>query len=141
METLTSPFGPLQLQRVPVRNKETLRAWDAADEYLLHHISEQEELPHQPLIVNDTFGTLTLALAEQAPTLWSDSWLAHHSLEHNARLNKIDISNVVCLPSTTLPQQQPGAVYLKLPKNTCLLEEQLKAIRLLGTRRNHPDCQ
>ena len=134
METLTSPFGSFQLQRLPIRKKETLRAWDAADEYLLHHIAEMAEsslVPHNPLIVNDAFGTLTLALADKAPTLWSDSWLAHHSLEHNARLNKIDTSKINLLPSTELPSQTPGAVYLKLPKNTCLLEEQLKAIRNL----------
>ncbi|MCL6271366.1 methyltransferase [Sansalvadorimonas sp. 2012CJ34-2] len=135
METLISPFGSLQLQRLPVRKKETLRAWDAADEYLLSHIAEtsdQNNLPQQPLIINDTFGCLTLSLAQQKPVMWGDSWLAHSALKHNAQLNSIDISQIKLLPSTESPKYSPTAVFLKLPKNTCLLEEQLKAIRELA---------
>ncbi|MFT4998277.1 MAG: 23S rRNA (guanine1835-N2)-methyltransferase, partial [Flavobacteriales bacterium] len=39
METLASAFGSYSLQRIPLRTKETLRAWDAGDEYLLQVLS------------------------------------------------------------------------------------------------------
>ncbi len=139
METLTSPFGSIRLQRLPLRNKETLRAWDAADEYLLNHLADGSLVADgspvfdSPLIVNDTFGALTLSLAQAArsPVLWSDSWLAHKAMERNAQLNAIDINQVRCLPSTEQPDKATRTVVMKLPKNTCLLEQQLKMIKKL----------
>ena len=41
METLIVQQGEFQLARYPLRQKETLRAWDAADEYLLKQIAEE----------------------------------------------------------------------------------------------------
>lgn len=132
--TLTSPFGTFELQRFPLRHKETLRAWDAADEYLLNHLAERnltEAHSGKVLVVNDSFGALTLALASLKPVSWGNSWLAHESIRHNAQLNGTDISGVHCLPSITLPKLEPSVVCMKLPHNTCLLEEQLQAIRKL----------
>jgi hypothetical protein len=41
METVLSVSqGTFDLQRLPQRKNEKLRAWDAADEYLLAHVSE-----------------------------------------------------------------------------------------------------
>lgn len=127
MESLTSPFGTFQLQRLPLRAKETLRAWDAADEYLLGTLAEQfgHSLPESPLIINDSFGALALALHKSEPVLWSKSWLSHAALQHNGQLNNIDISVVTLLPSTSRPAPNPALVIMKLPHNTCLLEEQL----------------
>ena len=131
MEYLTCPFGTFQLFRLPLRSSETLRAWDAADEYLLTHIAEQygEECPLNPLIINDSFGVFPLALARYNPVSWSNSWLSHASLEHNATLNNVDISGVQQLPSTERPVNTPSVVFMKLPLNTCLLEEQLLILR------------
>ncbi len=133
MESLTCPFGTFQLQRVPVRAQETLRAWDAADEYLLNTVAEMfgHGLPAQPLIINDDFGALTLALQHTQPIQWSNSWLAHQGLHHNGQLNDIDVSHVTQLRSTQIPQQCPALVLMKLPHNTCLLEQQLLILREL----------
>jgi 16S rRNA (guanine1207-N2)-methyltransferase len=40
MQQFNTPFQSLTLQRLPLKNRETLRAWDAADEYLLEHLGE-----------------------------------------------------------------------------------------------------
>lgn len=131
MESLTSPFGTFQLQRLPLRAKETLRAWDAADEYLLGTLAEQfgNSLPASPLIINDSFGALALVLHKSEPVLWSNSWLSHAALVHNGQLNNIDVSGVTLLPSTSRPAPNPTLVIMKLPHNTCLLEEQLLTLR------------
>lgn len=48
METeMQVPQGQYELCRFPVQQDESLRAWDAADEYLLDFISEQ--LPYSYL--------------------------------------------------------------------------------------------
>ncbi len=134
MESLNNPVtgASLNLERVPVRQRETLRAWDAADEYLLHHFSEHAlSKDDHTLVINDSFGALSLGLAEFSPVVWSNSWLTHGGLKHNARLNNIDISGLSLLPSTEQPQQAPSVICMKLPHNTCLLTEQLDTLRQL----------
>jgi len=37
--------GEFELNRLPKRPRELLRAWDAADEYLLDTLAEQPKLP------------------------------------------------------------------------------------------------
>ncbi|CAM3788776.1 methyltransferase [Parendozoicomonas haliclonae] len=133
MESLTCPFGTFKLQRLPLRKNETLRAWDAADEYLLTYIHEQfgQALPQKPLIINDSFGALGVALAASQPVQWNNSWISYISQYHNAELNGIDSKQIDWLPSTNRPDIAPSAVFMKLPHNTCLLEEQLLVLREL----------
>lgn len=38
MNRLTTPFGSYELTRFPIDPRDRLRAWDAADEYLLRHL-------------------------------------------------------------------------------------------------------
>jgi 23S rRNA (guanine1835-N2)-methyltransferase len=81
MQTLTVPQGEFKLARYPYRAKEQLRAWDAADEYLLHHLHD-EGLPAQNaamLVLNDDSGALATALAPHHPQALSDSYLTHQA--------------------------------------------------------------
>lgn len=93
MEIFSSPFGELQLARWPLRKHDALRAWDAADELLLQHVSEQQVLERfnvdtpRVLLVNDAFGALTCALRAVQPVNWSDSYVSHWSAQENDRLN------------------------------------------------------
>ncbi len=70
------PQGEFALERYPPER--FLRAWDAADEYLLRQIAEQSILSRHSsvLVANDSFGALSVALAEHAPMMMSDSYLA-----------------------------------------------------------------
>ena len=57
-------FAGLILERYPQTKDKTLRAWSAADEYLIEFIIEQQlQASSQVLIVNDQFGALTCQLA------------------------------------------------------------------------------
>ena len=72
MHTLVIPQGEFQLARYPHRKNEALRAWDAADEYLLHYLHD-EHLPAQAakvLAINDHCGTLATVLANHQPQMW-----------------------------------------------------------------------
>ena len=115
-----NPFHSLQLQRLPVRERETLQPWDAADSYLLQYL---EESPPEGriLICNDNFGALSLALSEFKPTLYSDSWLAHQSTRHNANLNNMDPERLHYLPATKKPEGKYDLVLLKIPKKSQLV--------------------
>jgi 23S rRNA (guanine1835-N2)-methyltransferase len=134
MEQLNSPQGTFHFSRFPVRKKETLRAWDAADEYLLHHIHElSPETDTSILIINDQFGALSTALNEYSPSMQSDSWLAHQGTLFNLQQNNIPDNTVHLLTSLESPRQSPDITLIKIPKSLSMLEEQLYRIRPLLT--------
>jgi len=122
---LKTPFGEFELHRYPARKRELLRAWDAADEYLLQQLSESDLQQPQPLIVNDSFGALAVSLKNQLPISWSDSWLAHQALRENLKHNACDPGSVRILPGTETPDTSPALVLIKVPKSLALLEDQL----------------
>ena len=124
-----SAFGSFQLERLPRRKKELLRAWDAADEYLLQQLAELQLTIDQPLICNDGFGALAVALSHSRPISWSDSWLAHQAARENLHINKVAAGSVEFLPSTEPLTQPLELVLIKVPKNLALLEYQLNQIK------------
>lgn len=132
METLfTSPQGEFQLRRLPYRNNEVLRAWDAADEYLLHYVAEtaKPELNANIVIVNDSFGALTVALHAYAPSAISDSFLSRQATLDNLRNNNLDAARVTLLDSLTVPESAIDYLLIKIPKTLGLLEYQLHVLR------------
>lgn len=134
MEILTVPQGSFKLARYPLRNKETLRAWDAADEYLLQQI-EEYQLPSssQLLICNDNFGALTTALERYHPSMLSDSYIAQQATSANLKENQIETDNIKLLDSLSLPCPTQGKqfdlVIIKITKSLAQLEDQLHRIR------------
>lgn len=134
METqFNVPQGQFHLHRLPLRKHELLRAWDAADEFLLQHLAETEK-PGQGdnlVILNDSFGALALALNAFKPTALSDSYLSQQATRDNLQLNTLEPDSVRLLDSLSLPE--PGIDYLliKIPKTLALLEYQLQTLRPL----------
>lgn len=129
MERLTAPQGTFELERYPVRKNEMLRAWDAADEYLLRHVAEAGiALDGTVLIVNDEFGALGTALGSHRPISFGDSYLAHASTRANLERNGLPPDFVVATPSLAPLPHRVDVVLLKIPKSTALLEEQLRRI-------------
>lgn len=129
--------GEFHLSRFPLRKKELLRAWDAADEYLLNTL-QQHSLLHQGvriLIVNDSFGALAVALGRYAPQSLSDSWLCHAATRHNLQANGFAEESVLLLDSLSLPQGPLDLVLIKVPKTLALLEEQLIRLAPLLTEK------
>jgi len=43
LEQCSNAFGTFKLQRLPLQKGQTLRAWDAADEYLLTHCDNSRQ--------------------------------------------------------------------------------------------------
>lgn len=132
MPILESPYARLDLIRQPEQPNEPLQAFDAADEYLLTQLHEQQ-LPagSRVLILNDSFGALACALAQQAEVTSSgDSHLAHLALEKNLQRNGLAADSVTFVPASEAVQGPFDRVLIRVPKTLALLEEQL--IRLHG---------
>jgi len=125
LQYLRKPQGTFQLLRYPARKKETLRAWDAADEYILDHLEQLEQDFSSILIINDSFGVLSVTLAEHSPVMWSDSYLAQQGMLANLSRNKINISQVKFINSLEHPDNLFDLVLIKIPKSLAQLEDQL----------------
>lgn len=136
METLVVPQGEFELARFPVRKNDRLRAWDAADEYLLQHVADSRPHGDQPaepavLVVNGGPGALAVGLVAGGATdvrVMSDSYLDHVGTEENLRRNGFDPAAVTLMGPFGLdaPEAPPvDLVLMKIPKSSALLEDQL----------------
>jgi 16S rRNA (guanine1207-N2)-methyltransferase len=133
--TMQTPQGSFTLQRRPRRRRELLRAWDAADEYLLREVAQQiqPDTGVRILIVNDSFGALAVALASWAPQTWSDSFLSQLATRDNLLANGIDPAGVTEVNSLQQPAGPVDLVLIRVPKTLALLEDQLIRLRPLLT--------
>lgn len=123
--------GTLELRRFPLRQQETLQAWDASDEYLIEHIIASN-LPKNShlMIFNDSFGALACWGKQQGfrVTAINDSLIAQTSMMENAAANQL--AGIVQLqPLDSLPSDI-DLVVLKLPKSNRLLIWQLEQIAM-----------
>lgn len=122
---LSTPFGTIQLERLPRDPTYTLRAWDAADEYLLQYLHEKHPDCQQPLILNDSFGALAVSLQAQQPVLVNDSFVSQQAIRTNLESNNDKplqlLDSITPLPSAPLAM-------IKLPKNTRYFEYQLQML-------------
>lgn len=132
MPLLDSPFAQLDLIRQPEQQNEPLQAFDAADEYLLNYLAEQQPAADtRVLVLNDSFGALAASLVGHAQiTSSSDSFLGTLALEKNLLRNGQAFDAVSIVPASEVPSGPFDRVLIRVPKTLALLEEQL--IRLQG---------
>ncbi len=136
METILEvPQGKFELQRLPHRKNELLRAWDAADEYLLQYLFNNG-LPKEKsniIILNDRFGALSVTLSSCKPTAISDSWLSQQATRINLTTNNLALDSIQLKNSLDWPKHMVDLVLIKVPKTLALLEDQLIRLQSLIT--------
>lgn len=127
MPLLDSPFAQLDLIRQPEQQNEPLQAFDAADEYLLDYLAEQQPTADtRVLVLNDSFGALAASLVGHAQvTSSSDSFLATLALQKNLLRNSQAVDAVSIVPASEVPSGPFDRVLIRVPKTLALLEEQL----------------
>ncbi|MFF2195696.1 methyltransferase [Streptomyces sp. NPDC058157] len=135
---MTTPFGSYELTRFPADPRDRLRAWDAADEYLLRHLDAGtgERGPvdlagaGQITVLGDRWGALTTALAAYHPAQITDSALARSATEAN--LDRAGIgtakSTVTLLTTRDEPPARIDVLLVRVPKSLALLEDQLRRL-------------
>lgn len=127
MPLLDSPFAQLDLIRQPEQQNEPLQAFDAADEYLLAYLAEQQPgADTRVLVLNDGFGALAASLAGKVKVTSSgDSFLALQALEKNLARNGLPFDAVPIVPASEPLTGPFDRVLIKVPKTLALQEEQL----------------
>ncbi|MGI9016736.1 MAG: methyltransferase [Euzebya sp.] len=114
-----------------------LRAWDAADEYALHHVAGVQ-VSGRCLVVGDRAGAVAIALAAGGAephhntevVSLSDSLVAHKALCRNLTANALTDQAVQTVSSAT--QDLAGhfdLVVVKVPRSLALLEHHLRLVR------------
>ena len=131
--TYVSPMGTFELARYPLEQDPTLRAWSAADDYLLSYFKEEladSTVPGKLLIANDNFGALTVCLNKYQPALWSDSYVGWKALQRNLERNHLDAQSagIKYVPAVEFPPADCRVVLMQLPKSHGFLRFQLARI-------------
>lgn len=132
-DVLEVPQGRVALRRHRADEDPTLRAWDAADEYVLHHL-DQRRVPVDGrwLVVDDASGAVAVALAAATAasvTVWTDSHRTERALAANLTRNVLASDAVVVVPSTTTPQGPFDGAVVKVPRVTAHLDDLLRRLR------------
>ncbi|MFJ8042248.1 methyltransferase [Kitasatospora sp. NPDC096147] len=130
METFTTPWGELELSRYPDDPRNLLRAWDAADDYLLRHLAGTDDAPPVPLtgrpvVFGDRWGALVTALAAHRPVQISDSHLGRQATRANLARAGVAEGEVELLTTQDPPPERIDVLLVRVPKSLALLEDQL----------------
>lgn len=130
MNRLTTSQGEFDLARFPENPRDPLRAWDAADEYLLRRLEGSEgSEPVSPsgtvAVVGDRWGALATALAVHDPVQITDSYLALRATRANLARNGADPDSVRVLSVRDTPPERVDLLLVRVPKSLALLEDQL----------------
>ncbi|MEU9287203.1 methyltransferase [Streptomyces sp. NPDC048275] len=125
-DRMTTPWAEYALTRFPEDPRDQLRAWDAADTYLLRHLAESgTSLSGSVVVVGDRWGALATALSEHRPTQITDSFLAQEATRANLARNGADADAVRLLTTRDTPPDRIDVLLVRVPKSLALLEDQL----------------
>jgi len=147
---MISPFivndRNLFLTRFPVAQvNRSLQAWDAADEYLINYLTEEELIScHTQLaIFNDAFGALTTnfcfnsaqpANEQTTVSCINDSFISMQGIRYNIEQNNLDADNIKQLTSLDDLPENIDIILYKIPKTKALLIEQLIKIKAAANK-------
>ncbi|WP_367039235.1 methyltransferase [Streptomyces sp. Je 1-332] len=138
MNRLITSWGAYDLTRFPEDPRDPLRAWSAADAYLLRHLAGEDggpagseeaakpvDLSGTVAVVGDRWGALTTALAEHGPTLITDSFLAREATRANVARAGFAPDAVRLSTTGDAPPSRIDVLLVRVPKSLALLEDQL----------------
>ncbi len=133
METLNVSQGSFALSRVPRAGKRPLRAWDAADEYVLDHLGHLDDLDSETapsvLIVGDAFGALSCGLSALSPVVICESAAGRQAILENIDRNGLAPVDVRSIVDGFAEGESFDVVVVKVPKSTSHLVDVLHRIR------------
>jgi 23S rRNA (guanine1835-N2)-methyltransferase len=125
-DRMTTPWAAYALTRFPDDPRDQLRAWDAADTYLLRHLTESgTTLSGSVVVVGDRWGALATALSEHRPTQITDSFLAQQATRANMARNGVEADAVRLLTTRDTPPDRIDVLLVRVPRSLALLEDQL----------------
>ena len=133
MQTLNATQGSFALSRVPRAGKRPLRAWDAADEYVLEYLADLCELDFEiapsVLVIGDAFGALSCGLAALSPLVVCESAAGRQAIGENLDRNGLASAEQRSIIDGFAAEESFDIVVIKVPKSTSHLIDLLHRIR------------
>ncbi len=120
----------MEINRYPKTKDKSLRAWNAADEYILSHLEESgvcKDTNCNLAIYNDRFGYMTTYLNPSNPLVVANAYSQQKSIEDNLIRNSCETGIKFIDPLKTLDHQLDIAL-INIPKSVDLLEHYLMQI-------------
>lgn len=124
---MTVPRGDRTIVRPHTAAASPLRAWSAADQLVLDHLGIDEL--GSVIIVNDEFGALSVGLAEDNPTVWTDSIVSRNSIDTNLVANGFAALGDRHVTGAEEPDGTFDTVIVRIPKTSALLAHQLAKVK------------
>ncbi|MFJ2189292.1 methyltransferase [Kitasatospora sp. NPDC087861] len=129
----STPWGVFDLTRFPEDPRERLRAWDAADEYLLRHLAGEADgadgatdlAGRRIVVLGDRWGALTTALAAHEPVQIVDSHLGRRATLANLARAGAPADPARLRTTRDTPPERIDVLLVRVPKSLALLEDQL----------------
>lgn len=122
MNTFRHKDREFKLTRYPETSNKSLRAWNAADEYVLLKVEELEQDSKKIAIYNDRFGFLSCTLNKHKPLVVVERKSQQRSIEQNMDLNQLQWDwKRQCSPLSELPEKADIGI-IKIPKTMDLFE-------------------
>lgn len=124
MDTYDFEGKTYSFSRYPETTNRSLRAWSAADEFLISHLIEDERLTVDSKIgiVNDRFGFLCCLLSRYKPTAIIERKSQERSIHQNLEANEIDKGKIKYLSPLEQPDHNFDRVVLNIPKSMDLFD-------------------
>lgn len=131
----------ISLQRFPTKSSDkSLRAWDAADEYLIDQLAESVDLKsiQTIVVVNDGFGALCCAILALAPHIqvhvFTDSYMSKLGIQNNVNNNATQLDStgkVIVHSSLDFDEllQNADIVLFKVPRTLAYVDYLLSQLK------------
>ncbi len=114
------PTSSYPIKRFDLSTNTSLKAWSAADEYLLQHVTDLDNPPKHMSIYHDRFGFLACHLQAFHPTVITIQKSQEKAIKANLELNGISLSNF-SNPLSSLDNKIDLAL-IKNPKSLALFQ-------------------
>jgi len=116
MEIYSNNNSSFKIDRYPTTSLSSLKPWNAADEYIVSFI-EENKLQSSPVIINDRFGFLPLALQHLNPTMIIDYKSQEKAVYANLETNNIAINSYTFSTILSTAHSNFNLGIVKVPKS------------------------
>lgn len=110
------------IQRHPLSNNKSLKAWSAADEYILNYLDQNSISKEGLVIFNDRFGFLSCLLHPYQPTTITSHKSQEKAILQNQYSNNIPPSAIQMQTILKDPVPKSSLALLKVPKSLELFQ-------------------
>ncbi|MCU4166433.1 methyltransferase [Carboxylicivirga caseinilyticus] len=116
MESFSSSTGSFKIERYPETSLTSLKPWNAADEYILSYLGENN-LQSPVAIINDRFGFLSIALHHLKPTVIIDYKSQEKAIQKNLANNGIQLDQITFSDILSINNLKIETAIVKVPKS------------------------